>query len=89
MQKLGTPKIGDSWPFPTRLKQPNEPQTGRPTAEIKEYHPHRYDDYKQKPGDFSRFCLSNGKATRFPKMFFHICLRNEHVGHAQSSRPQI
>ena len=33
------------------------------------------------------FCIRfrNGKANKFPQLFFRICFRNDHVGHAQAT----
>ena len=32
-----------------------------------------------------RFRFRNGKANKFPQIFFRICFRNDHVGHAQAT----
>ena len=32
-----------------------------------------------------RIRFRNGKANKFPQIFFHICFRNDHVGHAQAT----
>ena len=32
-----------------------------------------------------RIRFRNGKANKFPQIFFRICFRNDHVGHAQAT----
>ena len=32
-----------------------------------------------------RIRCRNGKAKKFPQIFFRICFRNDHVGHAQAT----
>ena len=32
-----------------------------------------------------RFRSRNGKAIKFPQIFFRICICNDHVGHAQAT----
>ena len=32
-----------------------------------------------------RFRFRNGKAIKFPQIFFRICFRNDHVGHTQAT----
>ena len=36
-------------------------------------------------GILFRFRFRNGKANKFPQIFFCICFRNDHVGHAQAT----
>ena len=42
-------------------------------------------DYKWKSGDLFCFRFHKGKANNFPEIFFRVCLRNHHVGHAQAT----
>ena len=34
-----------------------------------------------------RFHFRNGKANKFPQIFFRICFRSDHVGHVQARTP--
>ena len=75
----------------TSLGQPGVvPANQTEESEVQEL-PGRSLDLVRNPSFKGGFSVRNGKANKFTQIFFRVCFRNDHVGHAQATigRPRL